>query len=168
MILPNKIKIKKSLAGFTLIEVIIAMFILSLAVFGTYILIQQTLIASSTNQLQLTAYYLGQEGVEIVRNIRDTNWLEGNVWTTGLAVGSGWQEADYNSTSLSASQSRNLKIDSNGFYNYTSGSDSLFERNISVTDQGDYLQVEVVVEWVNRGEDRSVQVLNNLYNWYEQ
>jgi prepilin-type N-terminal cleavage/methylation domain-containing protein len=163
----NKI-IKRSQAGFSLIEVIIAMFILSSAVFGTYILVQQTLIAAAANKLQLTAYYLGQEGVEIVRNIRDTNWLQEETWTTGLAVGGGWQEADYTSSSLSASQSRNLKVDADGFYNYSSGTDSHFKRKISVTDQTDYLQVEVVVEWTDNRRDRSVQVINNLYNWYEQ
>jgi hypothetical protein len=152
--------------AFTVLEIIIAIFILNLAVFGTFILIQQTLIGASLNQLQLIAYYLGQEGTEIVRNIRDINWLQREEWTTGLAVGLGWQEADYQSTALATSQSRNLKIDSSGFYNYSSGSDTVFKRRIRVIPVSDYLQIEIIVEWTDRGKDYSVEVIDYLYNWY--
>jgi len=152
--------------AFTILEIIIAIFILNLAVFGTFILIQQTLIGASLNRLQLTAYYLGKEGVEIVRNIRDINWLQREEWTTNLAVGGGWQEADYQSTALIASQSRNFKVDSNGFYNYSTGSDTVFKRTIRITQPVDYLEVEVVVEWTDRGKTYSVEVMNLLYNWY--
>jgi hypothetical protein len=152
--------------AFTVLEIIIAIFILNLAVFGTFILIQQTLIGASLNQLQLTSYYLGQEGMEIVRNIRDTNWLKRQEWTTGLAVGAGWQEADYQSTALVTSQSRLLQIDSNGFYNYSSGDNTVFKRRIRITPISDYLQVEVIVDWTDRGKDYSVEVIDFLYNWY--
>lgn len=153
--------------GFSMIEVIVAVFILSLAAFGCFILIQQTIIAASLNQMQLTAYYLGQEGVEIVRNIRDTNWLQKQVWTTGLAVGGGEQEADYQSTALTASQNRYLKTDSNGFYNYASGTETKFKRKIIVTQEaGGYLQVRVIVEWQEREKEHSIEVINLLYNWY--
>lgn len=147
-------------------EIIIAIFILNLAVFGTFILIQQTLIGASQNQLQLIAYYLGQEGMEIVRNIRDTNWLQREEWTTGLAVGEGWQEADYLSTALATSQSRNFRIDSDGFYNYSTGDTTVFMRRIRVIPVSDYLQVEVIVEWTDRGQQYDVEVINLLYNWY--
>jgi len=152
--------------GFTIIEVIIAVFILSLAGIGTFILIQQTLIGASQSRLQLTAYYLGQEGMEIVRNIRDRNWLQGQGWATGLAVGGGWQEADYQSIVLTSSQDRFFKVDSDGFYNYSTGSDALFKREIRVIQLDDCLQVEVVVEWTVRGETYTVEVEDLLYDWY--
>jgi len=152
--------------AFTVLEVIIAIFILNLAVFGTFILIQQTLIGASLNQLQLTAYYLGQEGMEIVRNIRDTNWLKRQEWTTGLAVGNGWQEADYQSTALVTSQSRNFQVDSNGFYNYSSGDNTVFKRRIRIIPVTGYLQVEVIVDWTDRGKDYNIEVIDFLYNWY--
>jgi len=155
-----------SAKGFTMIEVIIAVFVLSLAGIGTFILIQQTLVGASQNRLQLTAYYLGQEGMEIVRNIRDRNWLQGQGWTTGLAVNEDWQEADYQSAALVSSQDRIFKVDSNGFYNYSTGSDTLFKREIRVIQLADCLQVEVVIEWVVKGETRTVEVKDFLYNWY--
>lgn len=153
--------------GFSMIEVIVAVFILSLAVIGSFILIQQTLIGTSANQMRLTASYLGQEGLEIVRNIRDTNWLKRQAWTTNLGVGGGEQEADYLSNSLATSQNRYLKIDSNGFYNYTSGANTSFKRKIFVTQEaGGYLKVRVRIEWEERGKNYSLEVIDFLYNWY--
>jgi hypothetical protein len=91
-----------------------------------------------------------------------------------LAVGGDEQEADYQSTSLTASQDRYLEIDSNGFYNYTSGTETKFKRKIIVTDETDYeyfeeiteLGVEVIVEWNERGKQYNTEVISHLYNWY--
>lgn len=84
----------KSGKGFTLLEVIIAIFILTVGVGGAYGLIQSTIISASQNKMRLTAYYLAQEGVEIVRNIRDSNWLAqrtapGVLWADGILTVSG-------------------------------------------------------------------------------
>jgi len=151
--------------SFTILEVILAIFILTVAVFASFSLIQQTVVGVSLNQSKLIAYYLAQEGVEIVRNIRDTNWLhQGEGWTTGLAVGDGDQEADYQSTTLESYLGRYLKIDTNGFYSYnTSGIETKFKRKILVTEA--CLEVKVIVEWSERGREHSVEVINHLYNW---
>jgi len=157
--------------AFTILEVIIAIFILSLAGSGTFILIQQTLIGASLNQMQLTAYYLGQEGAEIVRNIRDTNWLQRKEdWKDGISLTSDYQ-LDYQSlefpdTDCNLGAGNYLKYDGN-FYNCFSGSETKFKRQIIVTDETDYLQVRVIVGWSDRGKDYSVEVINHLYNWYD-
>jgi hypothetical protein len=39
----------------------------------------------SLNQSKLIAYYLGQEGIENIRNIRDTNWLNDRAWDQGIS-----------------------------------------------------------------------------------
>jgi len=61
--------------SFTILEVILAIFILTVGVFASFSLIQQSLVATSLNESKLAAYYLAQEGLEIIRNIRDNNWL---------------------------------------------------------------------------------------------
>ncbi len=66
---------RKNGAGFTLIEIIIAIFILSFAIVGIFTAFSIVLILTSDAVDRLTATYLTQEGIEIVRNIRDTNWL---------------------------------------------------------------------------------------------
>lgn len=67
---------RKRSRGFTLLEVITAIFILTVGAGASFALIQQTLLASSLIEFKLIASYLAQEGIEIVRNIRDTNWLQ--------------------------------------------------------------------------------------------
>jgi Tfp pilus assembly protein PilV len=71
--------------SFTILEVILAIFILTVAVFASFSLIQQTVVGVSLNQSKLIAYYLGQEGIENIRNIRDTNWLNDRAWDQGIS-----------------------------------------------------------------------------------
>src|SRR3972149_6530079 len=78
--------------GCTLLEVVLAIFILSLSAFGGFSLIQSTVISASLSKQKLTAYYLAQESLEVVRNIRDGNWLKrredsGVLWTDGILTG---------------------------------------------------------------------------------
>lgn len=70
-------------SGFTLTEVMIGIMILTVAVVsGTNLLIG--LVQTNQNNLTtLQAYYFAQEGLEAVRNIRDTNWLHGADWLGG-------------------------------------------------------------------------------------
>lgn len=108
-------------SGFTIMEAVLAIFVLTIGVIGAYSVISQTIFASSLNQSRLTAYYLAQEGIEIVRNIRDGNWLQGESWNNGLGVGD--YEADYTSQALITSymgMGNPLNIDTNKFYSYSS------------------------------------------------
>ena len=74
--------------GFTLLEVIAAIFVLTLGISGPFALVEQLLVSASLAQDKLLASYLAQEGVEIVRNIRDSNWIDPSSpapdWDNGL------------------------------------------------------------------------------------
>jgi len=124
--------------SFTILEVILAIFILTVAVFASFSLIQQTVVGVSLNQSKLIAYYLSQEGVENIRNIRDTNWLQGKDWLEGIP----------------SSQEEIVTFQSK------------FKRKILVTESIDgYLEVKVIVEWSERGREHNTEVINHLYNW---
>lgn len=151
--------------GFTLLEVIIAIFILTVGIAGAYTLITQTISSAAISEERLIAAYLAQEGIEIGRNIRDGNWLEGATWNTGLTGCSTGCEADFDDSSLVASASRYLKIDG-GFYNYDSGTNTKFKRKITIIPEGtDILKVSVLVEWQERGRTHQLSAQENLYNW---
>ena len=102
--------------GFTLLEVLAALFIMMMGVLGIFGLITRTVTFDSSVNSQLVASYLAQEGLELVRNIRDTNFLKihkgaGGQWNDGLTscvVGCG---ADYNDTALGNFQNTFLKIE---------------------------------------------------------
>jgi prepilin-type N-terminal cleavage/methylation domain-containing protein len=61
--------------GFTLVEAMVSIAILSLALLGPFYAAQQSLTASNTAKDQLTASMLGQEAIEYVRSIRDGDYL---------------------------------------------------------------------------------------------
>ena len=157
--------------GFTIIEVTTAVFIITVGVVGVFSLIQQVFVFTSVSGSRLVSSYLSQEGIEIVRNIRDSNWLEQRsnpflLWDDGLPSGN-W-EADYNSQSLSQvySATSYLNLDSSGFYSYSLGSPTRFKRKISVLKpQADILEISVEVIWDERGRSHSVTAQYNLYNW---
>lgn len=61
--------------GFSIIEVIIALTIISIAFVAVATLVGKNLRANTQNQRYLTAHFLNQEAMEVVRNLRDSAWL---------------------------------------------------------------------------------------------
>ena len=164
---------KKNNTGFTLIEVIAAIFLIIVGLVGVLIVVQQFFPTIKIASSQLTAAYLVQEGIEIVRNIRDTNWLNGQEWTTGIfCSGPPLSEcqADYtNTTNLDNFTGEQLKI-SSGFYSYQPGISSPFVRKITVasttdSDNTDIIDVTVLVTWQMAGKSYQASATEYLYNW---
>ncbi len=135
--------------SFTILEVMIAIFVLTLAVGASYILIQKTFIASSLTQSKLVASYLAQEGIENIKNMRDSNWLTGIDWNEGI-------ESTYNE----------------GIITFLDGTQSKFQRQTSVIiedyleNNNDRMKVTVKVTWNERGKDQTTEAVNYLYDWY--
>jgi len=158
---------KTNKAGFTIIELMATVFILLIGITGTMILISQIFLGTRVASSKLMAVYLAQEGVEIVRNIRDANWIERVSWDDGL--GEGEFEADYDDFSLSPWQDegRYLNIDS-GIYNYDSGSQSRFKRRITLeknVEGNNEIQISSEVIWREGEKDFEVIVSERLYDW---
>jgi hypothetical protein len=169
--------------SFTLLEVILAITVLTLAVGGSFILISQTIASVSVVQSKLIASYLAQEGIEVVKNIRDTNWLKIQPWDQSLEEGD--YEVDYDDFSLTECSSpcdyghdynlHFLKIPDQGFYNYDLGDPTIFKRKITISDKVDLddppdgemdkLKVSVEVLWKEKGKIHSITSIEYLYNW---
>lgn len=166
----NNLKTK----GFTLLEGIVAIFLITLGIGGAYTLISQIISSVAISSQKLIAAYLAQEGIEVVRNIRDTNLLEGDTWDEGLntAECQSGCEADYtfaNQTDpfLPAfGAGRFLNIGGNGFYSYSAGTSTIFKRKITITKpQDDILEIRVQISWQERGRSHQLTAQENLYNW---
>ncbi len=69
----NRLNIKKY--GFTLVESLVAISILSMSIAATFTAVQNSLQNSSIAKDQTTAFYLAQEAVEFIKNKRDENAL---------------------------------------------------------------------------------------------
>lgn len=162
---------KKS--GFTLLEVLFALLVMTVAIIGVFSLVQQTTSFLPLSGQRLVASYLAQEGIEIVRNLRDTNKIKGNDWLTGLTGCASGCEADYSSQSLVSWTGRYL-LNNNSFYNYTVGQATNYQRRIILTTEDalenpdpdtDILKIEVQVSWHEKGRTHSFSATEKIYNW---
>lgn len=124
--------------GFTVLEVLIAILVISIGVLGTYSVIQNIISETFSSTYRLTAAYLAKEGIETVRNTRDTNWLEEENWDNGLS------SSDWEVCALTK-----------------------YERRVIITPDGvDKLKVIVDVKWEEKGEIHTITIQENLYDWY--
>lgn len=169
--------------GFTIIELIVSIFILSIAVVGIFSAFSMMVILTSDASDRLVATYLSQEAMEVVRNIRDYNWLKmdadeynnGYSWVDGLVVGVDHGPMDCSSATgkgckttyaesyqmfqMDDNDNDYLRISTTGFYSY-SGIQTKFKRKIiinPVSDASGIYMLDVVVQtcW-----DRKASILN--------
>jgi len=173
------IKIKNS--GFSILEVMVALSILSIGLLGVSSLVIQNLQVQNINKNYLTASMLAQEGLELVRNQRDTNWLKGADWLTGSggntdilqdwsyaidASGDMYAGADDFSNAITK-----LFIDNDGFYLHNIvGTSTPFSRIIRVLPHPlagpyDYITASSTVRWNDSGRVNTYVAETQFFNW---
>ncbi|MDO8663851.1 MAG: hypothetical protein Q7K28_03420 [Candidatus Wildermuthbacteria bacterium] len=169
-------------SGFTLIEVLTAIFFVTVGAGGVFTLASQANVSSQINSQKLVASYLAQEGVELVRNIRDTNFINiyrgvpSASWDSNLPEVSTYK-ADYRSASLPDSSCGDyLKFNGN-FYVCSADQAGEFQRKITISDKTelsdpkdgipDRMKVAVEVSWSERGRSHKVAVQELLYKWWK-
>jgi len=79
--------LKTNQKGQSLLEMMVALFILVAALTATIVLIVTSINAGRESINKLISTSLAREGIEVVRNIRDSNWIDpsGPAWDDGLA-----------------------------------------------------------------------------------
>jgi prepilin-type N-terminal cleavage/methylation domain-containing protein len=152
---------KKIHKGFTLMETLIAVFVLSLAITGPFMIAQKGLQAGLISKDQITAFYLAQDAIEYIRYARDTNCLVAGSVAGGCPAGqwlagNGSASQDVNLTPcISANGTAACTVDiialtqpasctggvcsainydaTNNYFTYASGAVSIFTRTINIT-----------------------------------
>jgi len=169
---------KKKQKAFTLVEVLIAVSILTIGILSGFILITKVLYNTAVIQDRLTASFLTQEGIELVRQVRDSNFLqimngESVEWKDGLADGSYTIESKAGSeqpitlTSVDTGEGSNFRYnDDTKIYNYTTGEPTTFNREIKITTiNDDEIRVESIMKWKTRTIDFNLTIEDHLFNW---
>ena len=184
---------KKS--GFTLIETLVALSIFTVSILGMIVILADGTSNVSYAKSKTISTYLSQEGVELVRNLRDEYTLNGQGWarfkqkvTTPLledCVGAGCiayidpatyatviQECPPSSGSIQGAcppLTRDISPASSGFYNYSNPSKpTAFQRVIRVMPMGvlgDELKVSSTVFWSYKGKNYTTVSSESLFNW---
>lgn len=165
--------------GFSMVETIAAIAILGFGIIGTYGAFNAIIISTYNISARFTAAYLAEEGIEVVRNLRDNNFINNEPWDFGLSTapcgspGTPGCMLDYktvNSGQLSIYNDAVLRLNDDGFYGYGSGTPTAFKRKVTISpvtgSNGDALNVDVLVTWTYNGKSFSYDVNEYLYNWY--
>ncbi|MFH1232730.1 MAG: prepilin-type N-terminal cleavage/methylation domain-containing protein [Patescibacteria group bacterium] len=164
--------------GFSLIELIVCLFIINLGMIGVLSLVLQNIKVESTNKNALIASQLAQEGLELVRNQRDNNWLGTGGWKDNIVNFSTYIiDYSYKSGNVITGVSEiddektKLYINKDGYYIHesTSNSPTIFSRLISASyndnDEEKYLDIKSKVYWKERGRDYNYEAEVYLYDW---
>jgi len=173
--------------GFTVLESIVAILILSLSVSGVFSSVQQSLSQAIIAKDEVKAFYLAQEAIEIIRNKRDANQLAkinggSNTWLYGItqdatdpcyfgrvcrADATAASPLTYcNSSSWDSCPV--LRQDQTTFlYSYTSGTDTNFKREIQIESiNANEIAVTVRISWTKGSLLPFVfKVKTHLFNW---
>ena len=168
--------IRESGAGFTMLELIITIAILSFGIIGVYSTLTSVSSLNSELSFRFTAANLAQEGMEIIRNMRDNNYIQGLNWSQRIGTCQNGCEADYTTdTKVSGAkpltaygQGNFLNIDDSGFYSYGAGAATKFKRKITVDEiqeTDDILKIDVLVLWDYKEKSYSFNTIGYLYDW---
>ena len=178
--------------GFSILEASIVMGVVSIGLLGVFSLILQNIQVQKVNKNMLVASMLAQEGLELVRNIRDDNWIASPAvaWDLNIA---GWGNndftVDYTMALANANDSDNdgdimeeantklYKNSANNFYTHTAAGNTAtqYYRLITVDDIDasspadgidDYYKVKSHVQWKDsKGALKDYIAETYLYNW---
>ncbi len=174
--------------GFTLVETLIALSIFSVSVVALMSFLSQGISNTGYAKKKMIATYLAQEGVEYLRNMRDsyvlyssTTGIDWSNFKAKLAPCNPDGECGFdaslsvtdNNAIFKCSQHFNFckLFLSNGNYNSTStGSDSGFTRTVWMDTAGlgqDEVRISSTVSWTQGTTPYNITLTENIFNWVE-
>lgn len=186
--------IKNSKKGQSVLEMVFAIWILLMVVSAVLALATTNIFGQKESEAQIIANNLAREGIEVVRNIRDSNWLSGRQWDLGLSgLVNNNAIVDYNGFELDFNYTDDsLFISGDGVYSHqtVNGSFSGFKRHLVIeaicqntdcpgnncgreefksvcgaNEQKIGLKVTAIVSWQQRSKTRQVKLEDLLYEW---
>lgn len=182
-------------AGFTLVETLVAISIFTMSILGLMIVLSQGVSDTSYAKMKITASYLGQEGIEYVRNIRDTfvlydeassqnGWEKFNEKLINESCGSSNgcyfddQNLNYANPLQPMADINVIACDSlcpyllydaiSGKYGYVSGENSGFIRTIKIiVVSPNETKIFSTVSWEQGSGNYNITFTESLFNWME-
>lgn len=158
---------KKS--GFSLIEVMAVLFVVSLGLIGVMSLIVQSIQVRYINKNNMIAYQLAQEGIELIRHVRDTNWQQSEPWLTDMGTGEYCIDYKNPSPSATSGQGCRLYMGTDDFYDNTNDAGdtaTAFFRKVVVNQTAtSTADIAADISWKDHNKDYSYHLETVLYDW---
>lgn len=165
----------KNKLGFSIIEVMVAIYIITMGLMGVFSLVSQNIRVQQINKNNLVASQLAQEGLELVRNIRDENWITvGSEWNEDLSASTfaidyrGRNDKDDNADDIDDAEARLYINSTTDFYTHLSSGNTAtsFYRLITINSvTADSINVVCLVQWAASGQEVDYKAETMLYNW---
>ena len=169
-----KYKIRKiNSSGFGLLEVIVPL--------GIIITVEVSILSLSASSIKLgtlsrqrtQATEIARQGLEVVRNIRDSNWASGVLWNNSFTTDD-WYKIKFNDVSATNKYWELIKVVSPTPREETITIDGVnFTREIEIknktakfddTTDIDYADVKVIIKWGNTNT-KKIEITEYLTNW---
>ena len=158
----NKTK-KYNNTGFSLIELMVSIFLISLIFLSFYQLFINTMAASSRTEIKSRAYFLAQDAIEVSKNIRDRKWDEIENLTLATVYHPEEQDGEWkmiaDSETIDSIYTREVVF---GSVLRDVGGDIVQSGG---TADPHMRQVTATVSWQGKDNTRQVTLSNYLTNW---
>ncbi len=162
----------KTRKGFSILETVVSLAIITIGIIGILSLFTQTIRSGEMSFNQEIAANLAQEGIEVIRNKRDSNWMTIPKidWNYGITA----TEYKVNFKNdiweiVSANGFQQLYLRDNKIYTHEiTDTLTIFERKIEIDNsEENILKITSTVQWTERGNTQPQKIImkDNLYNW---
>jgi prepilin-type N-terminal cleavage/methylation domain-containing protein len=162
---------QKTHHAFTLLEMLFAVIIFSFALVSLIGITGKGVVATITAKNQLTAQYLAEELIEVARNVRDSNYVEGTAaWDTGIVECTASEPCgvDYSGKPV-LMEGRETLFENEGVFGSADigGNKSIFTRELYFKPIGADKQGELVstVYWQEKGVERKFELKTYIADW---
>lgn len=180
-----------SQTGQGLLEAVFAIGILLMVAGAVLALATSNLVGQKASEFQIRANNLAREGIEVVRSLRDANWLAGNDWDEGINSGGSARAVFDETTSLwvldftlNAETTLWLNLATGVHSHDTAGRRTVFRRSLEfgnicldasgaesiaascpIGDEKIGTEITSIVSWDERGQNKEIKLVNLLYAW---
>lgn len=159
-------KLLERKSGFTMAETLIAIAVTTMVITAAFELTNSSIKTGGIALQKFAAYHLAEEGLEIIRNMRDSNWMQNRAWNHNLAPGiyeigtttNGypWQLISQNNEDFADASE------------FTVGSATTYKRLIVIEnsdDEGEKMRVESRVKYLERAAWKTVNMSAEFTDW---
>lgn len=151
--------------GSMMIEAVVGLTLITVGLLGVFTLVTNSIKTNRASGYRFIAANLAAEGVEIAKNIIDSNLAEGRSWNEGLK--DGYYDFRYNDFFEEIKDDEvYIGTQDPNYYSYNDGTETIFKRKVMISNIETYsIKVVSEVSWIEDGDTKEIKVEDHFYNW---